>query len=962
MRGQSVALRLLIATLISCALVPAHVSTVGAQALPIEQLPRQASTIALDAQLPVDPATTIGKLDNGITYYVRENREPKNRAELRLVVNTGSLMEDDNQLGLAHVLEHMAFNGTARFPKQEIVRFVESSGMKFGADLNASTSFDETIYMLQMPTDDPKWLDTGLQIMEDWTHAITLDAAEIEQERKVVGEEWRLGQGAQNRVRDQLLPVLLKDSRYAVRLPIGTIDSIQKFDPLALKQFYRDWYRPELMAVIAVGDFNKADVEKLIRQHFGRVPASGKSTRARRAFDVPEQSGTRFAVIADPEVPTTSVSVYRQLPPKTDRTAGGMRATLVESLYNTMLNLRLSEMTRQADAPFLGAQASRSSLVRSADAYVLAVAVQEARIDTGLQALLVEAERAQRFGFTKAEFERVKTMLRRSLEAGWASRTNRTSASYAAEMGRAFLTGEAMPGTEFEIALTARFLDSITLEEVNQVGKAWAGEDKRSVIVTMPQKEGIAKPTEAGLRQVLANASKADIRQITESTNDAPLLAQKPKGSPVAKTSELNGGITEWILANGIRVLVKPSDFSKDEIVFQGSSHGGTSLASDDLFLIADSSSTVVGNNGLGEFSATDLQRKLAGKAASVSATIGNYEQGVSGRASPADLETMFQLLYLRFTAPRSDDGAFKALQTQLSTALKFRDSQPATLFNDASTRLLYQNHPRKQPVTAEKVLQLDQTKSLTFYKDRFADAGGLVFAFAGDIDLKVLQPLVETYIGGLPVNGRKESWKDDGIRYSRGVHDETVRRGKDPKSSTRIIYTGSTFDTLDTMQIVRFRAAAQLLQNRLREVLREQLGGTYSVSVNGNYIWRPVKEHMVTIEFGSAPERADEMVAAIQAELARLKDEGPTSTELANIQAAMVRSNETNMRNNATWVSQILYVYNSGLNNGVEGWLQVPANVAKLTQPMLRDAFRELYDDANRIRVTLLPENEPNK
>lgn len=957
MSSQAITLRRVRVALVSGLLAAAFAATAGAQALPMEQLPREAFTIALDAKLPVDPETTVGKLDNGITYFVRENHEPKNRAELRLVVNTGSLMEDDNQLGLAHVLEHMAFNGTEHFPKQDIVRFVESTGMKFGADLNASTGFDETIYMLQMPTDDPKYVDTGLQIMEDWTHGITLDPAEIDQERKVVGEEWRLGQGAQNRVRDQLLPVVLKDSRYAVRLPIGTIESIQKFDPQALQQFYRDWYRPDLMAVIAVGDFNKADVEKLIKQHFSRVPAAGRNVRERRTYDVPGQDGTRYAVIADPEVPTTSVSVYRQLPPRTDRTAGGLRASLVESIYNTMLNLRLSEMTRKADAPFLAAQAGRSSLVRAADAYVLAVAVQETSIDTGLEALLVEAERAQRFGFTEAEFERSKTMLKRSVEQGWASRTNRTSASYASEMGRAFLTGEAMPGTEFEIALTARFLDTITLQEVNQVGKAWAGENQRSVVVTMPQKDGVVPPTEAGLRQVLANAAKADIKQITESTNDAPLLAQKPQGSPVATTTELDGGITEWILANGIRVLVKPSDFRKDEILFQGAAPGGTSLASDDLFLIADSATSVVGNNGLAGFSATDLQRKLTGKVAAVSPSISNYDQGVSGRASPADLETMFQLLYLRFTAPRADDGAFKALQTQLATVLKFRDSQPATLFNDTSTRLLYQDHPRRQPVTAEQVLQLDQAKALAFYKDRFADAGGFVFVFAGDIDLEVLQPLVETYIGGLPVTGRKESWKDDGIRYARGVHEETVRQGKDPKSSTRILYTGTTFETRDPMQIVRLRATGLLLQNRLREVLREQLGGTYSVSVSVNYHWRPVDEHMASIEFGSAPERADEMVAAIQGEIAKLKEEGPTATELANIQAAMKRSNETNMRVNSNWVSQLIYVYTSGQNNGVESWAAVPANVDKLSVPMLRDAFRELYDDANRIRVTLLPE-----
>jgi len=931
--------------------------TAGAQGLPMEQLPREAFTIPLAQRLPLDPRTTVGKLPNGITYYVRENHEPKNRAELRLVVNTGSLMENDDQLGLAHVLEHMAFNGTEHFPKQDIVHFVESIGMKFGADLNASTSFDETIYMLQMPTDNPEFLDTGLQIMEDWTHAITLNQTEIDQERNVVGEEWRLGQGAQNRVRDKLLPVVLKDSRYAVRLPIGNIDSIQHFDPKALKQFYKDWYRPELMAVIAVGDFNKADVEKLIKQHFSRVPASSKNARQRKPYDVPDQKGTQVAVIADPEVPTTTVSLYHKLPADTDQTPGGMRTQMVESFYNTMLSLRFAEMTRQPNAPFLAAQSGRSSLVRTADAYTLAANVQETGVERGLEALLVESERVKRFGFTQAEFDRCKALMKRSLEQGWASRDNRSSASHAAEMIRAFLTDEAMPGAEFEIALRARFLDTITLDEVNQIGKNWIGDSNRSVIVTMPQKDGLALPTDAGLKKVIASAAQADIQQITETSNDQPLLAQIPKGSPVTQTSSLNGGITQWTLANGIRVLVKPSDFSKDEIVFQGISPGGTSLVSDADFETADSATLVLTNSGLGNFSATDLQRKLTGKVAGVSPFINDYDEGVSGRASPADLETMFQLLYLRFTAPRVDDAAFQALQTQLTTMLKFRDAQPATVFGDAVSKLLYQDHPRRQPTTAERVQQFDQAKSLAFYQDRFADAGDYVFAFAGDIDLKVLQPLVETYIGGLPVTGRKETWKDVGIRYSRGVHDETVKKGQDPKSNTRIIYSGSTFNTLDQVQRLRFNASTLLLQNRLREVLREQLGGTYSVSVGGGMNWKPDQSHIVTIDFGSSPERAEEMIKAIYGEIGKLKQDGPTDTELANVKTAMIRSNESTMRSNAAWMSQIIYSYSSGQNNGVDGLLNVPINVEKLTPQMLRDAYREIYDDANRIRVTLLPE-----
>ncbi|HTQ98343.1 MAG TPA: insulinase family protein [Candidatus Acidoferrum sp.] len=931
--------------------------TVAAQAqnLPLAQLPQQAFTIALDQQTPLDPKVTKGELKNGMHYYIRENKEPRQRAELRLVVDAGSILENDNQLGLAHVLEHMAFNGTEHFPKQSLVSFMESIGMKFGNDVNASTSFDETLYMLQVPTDKPEPLDQGLEIMQDWAHSVTMEPAEVDQERNVVAEEWRLGQGAQNRVRNKQLPVLLKDSRYATRLPIGTLDSIQHFDRKVLRQFYQDWYRPELMAVVAVGDFDKATVEKLIHQHFDALPAS-KNARPRQRYDVPSHNDTLFAITTDPEVTTTSVSVYQMLPPITDWTPGGVRQRMVEDFYNTMLSLRFQELSRQPNAPFLAAQSAHTSLVRPVSAYVLAAAVPETGAKRGLEALLTEAEKVKRFGFSQAEFDRVKTVMQRNLEQMYAARDNRSSASHAAEMIRSYLTGESIPGTEFEVALRSRFVNTITLEETNQVGKQWIGEANRVVTVTMPEKAGLVPPTEAELKEVIANVAKADIKPNVETSNDQPLLPAKPKGSPVTQTRTLEGGITEWTLGNGVKVAIKPTDFKQDEIVFSGFVPGGTSLASDADYIAANTAASIIANGGLGNFNGIELQRKLAGKVARVNPFIADYEEGIQGGGSPADLETMLQLIYLRFTAPRADAAFFQVFQTQLGTVLQNRNAAPATAFSDAFEKLFYQNHPRRQPPTPEMLQQTDLAKSMTFYQDRFRDASGFTFVFVGNFDPKALQPLVETYLGGLPAAGRKETWKDVGIRYVQGVKQETVKRGLEPQSRTRIVWNGK-FDVRNTQERVKLSLLMDLVQNHLREIMREQLGGTYSVSVSRLIEFRPEAAFVVNVDFGSAPERADELANTVFAEIARLQQNGPTDTEFANVREAAQRSYETGLRQNQSWLAQLQSSYQMETGNGVEDLLNYPKTLASLSTASMRDAMREFFPADNHVRVTLLPE-----
>lgn len=956
--GSPLLSRLHYRTLLPLAALLSLTASLHAQPVPDSALPKEAFTIALDQPAPASPKVKIGKLDNGIHYYIRANAEPKNRAELRLVVDAGSVLEDESQLGLAHMLEHMAFNGTEHFKKQEIVSFMESIGMKFGADLNASTSFDETTYMLQLPTDNPAFVEKGFLILNDWAQALTLDPEEIKLERGVVIEEWRLGRGVQGRIRDQLLPILLKDSRYAKRLPIGTVENLQNFKPEDLRRFYQDWYRPELMAVVAVGDFDPVAIEQLLRKSFAGIPAS-KNPKPRTRYDVPAHSDTKFAIFNDPELPATQIGVMHKFPTSNDWSVGGYRQRMVEHLFNGMLSTRFQELTRQANPPFIAAAAGQDSPIKPLSEHVLQAVVTETGAQQGLEALLMEAKRAARLGFAADELERQKTNMLRGGEQQYASRDSRASASHAAEMIRSYLTGESIPGAEYELALTKRFLPTITLAEVNQFGQDWMSGTNTVVTMMAPAKPGLALPTAAELAAVLAKAADGDIKPRTDTTNNAPLLASVPKGSKVTASQSLDGGLTEWTLGNGIKVILKPTDFKKDEILFTGFSQGGTSRVSDQDYIPASTAVTVIANGGLGQFNTTDLQRKLTGKIANVAPFISEFDQGLRGGASPADLETLFQLIYLRMTTPRADATYFTNFKAQAKVALQNRLSNPAAVFDDAFTRLMYQNHARRQPQTLETLDKFDLDKSLAIYQERLGDATDFTFIFVGNIDLKVMQPLVEIYIGGLPVSGRKQTWKDVGVRTPTGVFEETVRSGLEPQSSTRIVYTGP-FNIKSLNERTLFQGTVELVQTRLRNVMREQLGGTYSVQTGRDSSWRPIEAFTVMINFSSDPARAEEMSTALFAEIEKLKTAGPTDVEVADEKQTLLRLFENSSKQNSGWMGGLTFAYSFGVNPGASEYLAFPKSVESMTVASVRKAVGQYFNKDNHIRVVLLPEKMP--
>ena len=922
----------------------------GAQDKPAEK----PEVKSLDQILPLDPNLTVGKLDNGFSFYIRQNRRPENRAELRLVVNTGSVLEDDDQLGLAHFVEHMAFNGTGHFAKQELVKFMESIGMRFGPGLNAFTSFDETVYMIQIPMDNPKVMETAFQILEDWSHLLTFDHQEIDKERGVIIEEWRLGRGAYARMQDKQFPILFKASRYADRLPIGKKETIESFDYETLKRFYKDWYRPDLMAVIAIGDFDKATVEKLIKQHFSNL-SPAPAPRPRTTYDVPGHQETLFAIATDKEATGTSVEVYYKLPLREQATIAAFRQQIVEGLYNSMLNRRFNELAQKPDPPFINAFSSLGRFIRSKEFYVLRAMVKDEGIERGLEALFTESERITRFGFTQSELERQKRDVLRSVERSYTEREKRDSNVYVSEYIRHFLQGEPIPGIELEFELYKKFLPEITLDEINQLGKQWITDRNRVIVVSAPEKEGLKVPTEEKLLSVLASAATKEITPYKDTITDQPLIDEIPGPGKVIKTRTIEKlGITEWELSNGVRVILKPTDFKEDEIVFRALSPGGTSLASDEDFIAAETAAQVISAGGLGKFNAVDLRKVLSGKVASVRPLISDLEEGLSGNGSPKDLETLFQLIYLSFVAPRADSTIFNVLTSQMKTVLANLKASPEMTFMETLQTTLAQNHFRERPMTVEMVDKMNLEKSYAFYKDRFADASDFTFIFLGNLKLETMKPLVENYLGALPSIHRKELWRDLGIHPPKGVVKKTVQKGIEPKSQTAIVFTGP-FE-YDRAHRNAIRALSLVLGTRLRETLREALGGTYSVAVNPIYEKIPDEEYAFMINFGSDPKRVEELVKVVFQEIEKLKTKGPTEKEVNDAREALYRQYETGMKQNNWLLSQLYFRYQLK-EDPSELFINYQPSLKLLNPKAIQKAARTYLKTNNYVFVSLYPE-----
>ena len=913
------------------------------------------TAVAQSDAIPLDSAVRTGTLPNGLRYYIRRNARPANRLELRLVINAGSVLEDDDQKGLAHFTEHMLFNGTRRFAKNDIVSYLESIGVRFGADLNAYTGFDETVYILPVPTDKPGLVERSFDVLEDWAGGALFDSTEVVKERGVVLEEWRSGLGAGARIRDQQFPVLFQGSRYAVRLPIGDTTILKTANPGPLKRFYRDWYRPDLMAVVAVGDYDPARVEQLIKERFSRL-TNPATRRPRNLEAVPAHDSTLVTIVTDPEEQVSSVQLIWKHSPAPLAKLSDYRMMLARRLYNQMFNSRLTEITRQQDAPFAFASSSYGGFVRSTDVYFLSATVKDGGIQRGLEAILREARRVDQHGFLPAELERAKSTQLRGLESAYQERDKSESDGFAAEYINHFLTNEPTPGIAWEYETAKRVLPTVTLEDVNSLGRQWITNTNRVVAVSAPTGPQAAVPSAGELLNTFRKVDGETVTAWTETVSEAPLVATAPAPGRVVdekKMPEL--GVTDWTLSNGIRVLVKPTDFKADEVIVQGWSSGGTSVVSDADFVDASLATLAVGRGGVANFDAVELGKKLAGKRAGVQFDLGNLTETISAGGSPRDIETILQLIYLKATAPRRDEQAFNALRAQYVPLLANRDKDPNQVFQDTVLVTMQMNHPRAQPLTVPMLQASRYDRVFEIYRERFGDLTDFTFVVVGAVNVDSLKPLVEQWIGALPASGRKETWKDVGLKTPTGVIEKTVRKGAEPKANTLVLFSGPAA-SFDPQSRYAMRSMGELLEMKLLENLREALGGTYSVSAGGSLSKYPTPEYQFLINFGSSPDKVDLLWKTVLAVIDTVKQNGATPDELQKVREQQIRLQETSEKENGYWAGNI----SARIENGEDprGLVNYTANfIQKLTNDQIKEAAMRYLDTGRYARFILMPE-----
>ena len=911
--------------------------------------------------MPVDPKVKIGRLSNGLTYYIRQNKKPEQRVELRLVVNTGSVLEDEDQQGLAHFMEHMNFNGTKRFPKNELVSYLQSIGVEFGADLNAYTSFDETVYMLPVPTDKPGLVDKGLQILEDWAHNALLDSLEIEKERGVVIEEWRLSRGADERMMKQTLPVQYQGSKYAERLPIGKIESLRNFSHAALKRFYTDWYRPDLQAIIIVGDIDVNDMEQKVKETFGDIPAA-TAPRKRETFPVPDHTEVLTVVAKDKETAFPSVEVLFKKDPLPETTMGDYVRYMNEMLFTGMLNNRFREVTLKPNPPFVGAGSYYGeSYARTKDAYQLFANTSDTGMARSLYALMEENRRVLLYGFTPSEFELQKKQIQSFYDRIFNEREKEESYKYADEYAGNFLVNEPIPGIEWEYDFVKQHLSSVTLQDVNKLAAQWITKNNMVVTLNAPEKEGVKIPSAAEVSSVLSAVDIAAIEPYKEKVLATSLIdpGKLKQGKIISsKTDEELGTITIK-LANGATVLLKPTNFKNDEILFRAFSKGGHSLVKDADYYSAINAANIVVQSGVGNFSAIDLGNMLKGKNTSLTPTIGTYSEGMSGNTIPKETETLLQLIHLYFTAPKKDAAAFESFKTRQKQLYANIAANPQIYFSGEFQKIMTQNHPRAgalpKPTDFDKI-NLD--RSIQIYKERFSNAGDFTFLFIGSFDEDSIRSLLEKYIGSLPAIAKKETYRDLGIRPPKGKVDKVITKGEDPKSLVNLVFTVPA--VYNTNEAYALLSLGELMNIKLVEQLREEKAGVYGVSAYGGMNRIPYSSSTFNISFPCAPENADTLTAAAIDELRKIIKTGVSAEDLEKIKEQQKRKLEVDIKQNIFWSNNLFDAYFYGTNPS--DILNKQKMIDNLSSKIIQDAAKKYINLNSYIRATLKPAKQEEK
>ncbi|HPE86937.1 MAG: insulinase family protein [Bacteroidales bacterium] len=906
-------------------------------------------------EIPLDEAVRYGRLENGLTYYVRENAVPEARAEFYLVVNAGAVLEYPHQNGLAHFCEHMAFNGTEHFKKHEIIEWLQSIGMKFGPEINAYTSHDNTTYMLQkVPLDKPGAIDTALLILHDWAGKVAFEDEEIDNERGVIHEEWRVGRSADFRMMNQYQKVVFQDSKYATHDVIGDIDIIDNFEYQTIKDFYNNWYRPDLQAIIAVGDFDGAVIEEKIKTVFGALE-NPENALPRVNYEVPEHIETRVSVVTDKEATQTMALVFYKHTPPAVKDKAWYRESILQQLYAAMINQRLQELLVAKNPPFVYAFSAYIPYVRTVDAYLAGALANSNAALTALEAVLTENQRVKEYGFTDSEFERSKEEFRSAIEKLYREKDKKNSSEWVMQYQSHFLDKEPAPGIEYDRNFVMEVLPGIQLEEINALADRYIRDKNRVVVISGPEKNEVVMPDRNAVMAVIEKVEAMDLEPYEDKVTDTPLVAMEPEpGKRAKKSKDKTMGTEIWTLKNGVKVVFKPTDFKDDEILMTAWSYGGLSAVKTADLPSAFLATDVVHESGLGKLDKMALQKKLTGKVAVVNPYIAEYSEGFRGSCSPQDFETLLQLVYLYFTEPRLDEDAVAGMVSRTRGMLENRSARPVVALYDTLTRAMAQYHPRVEPFTAQYLDRVDIQTAFRIFQRRFGDPSGFTFYFVGNLECKAIRPLIEKWLGGLPAVFREETVVDHQIRPPAGDKQWNLYNKMEmPQGTVAVVFTGE-YDYDVAKDRLLLQAIADILDVRYTETIREDEGGTYGVGVQLVQEKFPYENYALRVQFNSDPERAEELLEIVYREMETLKSIGPREKDLQGFKENKIKTRQENLKDNQFWLSSLSAYDRFGTDKAF--WEEYTTQVETITAEEVQEAARRFFNHGSA-RFILLPE-----
>ena len=911
--------------------------------------------------LPTDPDIKIGKLSNGLTYYIRKNVKPEKKVELRLAVNAGSVLENDNQRGLAHFMEHMGFNGSTHFPKNELVDFLQKSGVKFGADLNAYTSFDETVYILPIPVEDPTMLDKGLTVLEDWGFNNLFDKNEIEKERGVVLEESRLSKGSFERMSRQYFPKLFNGSKYGVRLPIGKDDILKTFKPETLKSFYKTWYRPNQMAVMVVGDVDPAEAEKLIIAHFGKFTNPPAAAPRPAIIPIAARVKPEAMVVTDEEATNTFVQIYNFVKPSDKiKTWGDYRKSIIENLVSTLINQRLSELTQKENPPFLFANTGYSQFIRGYSSFNSFAVLSKGTAEEAINALITETNRARQYGFLQSELDRAKASLMNGTERAFREKDKSESGQLVGAYVNSFLNGTPIPGITNRYNFIKDNLSGITLQEINAVAKSMPSTNNAFTLLQAPTAMKDKLPDSVTLMKTLVAANKIPVKAYEEKAVATALLDKAPSpGKVTEETTNEKLGTTNLTLSNGVTISIKPTKLKNDEIQLDAWRLGGSHKYPVADKENAENAANIVQQMGIKDLSPTDLRKFMAGKTVSVQPYINEDEDGVQGTSSVKDFETFLQLLNLYFTQPRRDEALFRSFISKQKGALEFASKDPESSYQDTLNKIMYSNNPwvsvLPKPEDIDKI-NLDRT--LAIYKEIFGNAYGLHFTFVGNIDPAQAKPLLEKYIGSLPATPKQNTTTDVGIRMLKGSTDIALKRGKESQAVINLFFEGNTEYNRDNR--LHLAALLEVLNIEIIEKLREDMSGMYGGGMGGSISKRPYEHYTIRANVPCGPENVEKLTAALLEIIKNAQEKGIAQKDLDKVKETWKKQYHVNLQRNDYWLDNLSSAFINGDNP--ENILDYEQKIDAITVQDLQNIAKKFLTLNNMVKAVMYPESSPVK